>query len=135
MALFCLATYLATFQKIGRFFPNHLVTLLIVTKSLAYYKVVYITIVKNLISNSGKTKRKTCLFFFIFFFQKNVNTKKSITQNIFELTLIKTKLLYLTFYCFLWRRNNCPKVKMPSNCNIDSFIFCYRQVQNFQILK
>ena len=27
LALFCLATYLATFQKIGRFFPNHLVTL------------------------------------------------------------------------------------------------------------
>jgi hypothetical protein len=27
-ALFCLATYLATFQKMGQFFPNHLVTLL-----------------------------------------------------------------------------------------------------------
>jgi hypothetical protein len=27
LALFCLATYLATFQKIGQFFPNHLVTL------------------------------------------------------------------------------------------------------------
>jgi hypothetical protein len=27
LALFCLTTYLATFQKIGRFFPNHLVTL------------------------------------------------------------------------------------------------------------
>jgi hypothetical protein len=27
LALFCLATYLATFQKIGLFFPNHLVTL------------------------------------------------------------------------------------------------------------
>jgi hypothetical protein len=27
LALFCLATYLATFQKIGRFFPNHLVIL------------------------------------------------------------------------------------------------------------
>jgi hypothetical protein len=27
LALFCLATYLATFQEIGRFFPNHLVTL------------------------------------------------------------------------------------------------------------
>jgi hypothetical protein len=27
LALFYLATYLATFQKIGRFFPNHLVTL------------------------------------------------------------------------------------------------------------
>ncbi len=27
LALFCLATYLATFKKIGRFFPNHLVTL------------------------------------------------------------------------------------------------------------
>jgi len=26
--LFCLATVLATFQKIGQFFPNHLVTLL-----------------------------------------------------------------------------------------------------------
>jgi hypothetical protein len=26
-ALFCLATDLATFQKIGRFVPNHLVTL------------------------------------------------------------------------------------------------------------
>jgi hypothetical protein len=25
LALFCLATYLATFQKIGQFFPNHLV--------------------------------------------------------------------------------------------------------------
>jgi len=30
LALFCLATYLATFQKIGRFFPNHLVTLLLI---------------------------------------------------------------------------------------------------------
>jgi len=28
LALFCLATVSATFQKIGRFFPNHLVTLL-----------------------------------------------------------------------------------------------------------
>jgi hypothetical protein len=28
LALFCLATYLATFQKIGTFFPDHLVTLL-----------------------------------------------------------------------------------------------------------
>ncbi len=28
LALFCLATYLATFQKIGQFFPDHLVTLL-----------------------------------------------------------------------------------------------------------
>jgi hypothetical protein len=27
LALFCLATVLATFQKIGRFFPNRLVTL------------------------------------------------------------------------------------------------------------
>jgi hypothetical protein len=27
LAVFPLATYLATFQKIGRFFPNHLVTL------------------------------------------------------------------------------------------------------------
>jgi hypothetical protein len=27
LAVFRLATYLATFQKIGRFFPNHLVTL------------------------------------------------------------------------------------------------------------
>jgi len=27
LALFCLATYLATFQKIGQLFPNHLVTL------------------------------------------------------------------------------------------------------------
>ena len=27
LALFCLATYLATFQKIEQFFPNHLVTL------------------------------------------------------------------------------------------------------------
>jgi hypothetical protein len=27
LALFCLATVLATFQKIGQFFPNHLVTL------------------------------------------------------------------------------------------------------------
>jgi hypothetical protein len=27
MALFCLATYLATFPQIGRFFTNHLVTL------------------------------------------------------------------------------------------------------------
>ncbi len=27
LALFYLATYLATFQKIGQFFPNHLVTL------------------------------------------------------------------------------------------------------------
>jgi hypothetical protein len=27
LALFCFATYLATFQKIGRFFPNHLVNL------------------------------------------------------------------------------------------------------------
>ncbi len=27
LALFCAATCLATFQKIGRFFPNHLVTL------------------------------------------------------------------------------------------------------------
>jgi hypothetical protein len=28
LALFCLATVLSTFQKIGRFFPNHLVTLI-----------------------------------------------------------------------------------------------------------
>jgi len=28
LALFCLATYLATFQKIGQFFLNHLVTLI-----------------------------------------------------------------------------------------------------------
>jgi len=27
LALFCLATYLATFPKIVQFFPNHLVTL------------------------------------------------------------------------------------------------------------
>ena len=27
LALFYVATYLATFQKIGQFFPNHLVTL------------------------------------------------------------------------------------------------------------
>ena len=27
LALFCLATYLAAFSKIGQFFPNHLVTL------------------------------------------------------------------------------------------------------------
>jgi hypothetical protein len=27
LALFCLATYLDTFQKIGQLFPNHLVTL------------------------------------------------------------------------------------------------------------
>jgi hypothetical protein len=27
LALFCLAMYLATFQRIGQFFPNHLVTL------------------------------------------------------------------------------------------------------------
>ncbi len=27
LALFYLATYLATFQKIGQYFPNHLVTL------------------------------------------------------------------------------------------------------------
>ncbi len=27
LALFCLATYLATFKKIGQFFPNRLVTL------------------------------------------------------------------------------------------------------------
>jgi hypothetical protein len=27
LALFCLATFLATFQKLGDFFPNHLVTL------------------------------------------------------------------------------------------------------------
>ncbi len=27
LALFCLATYLATFKKNGPFFPNHLVTL------------------------------------------------------------------------------------------------------------
>ncbi len=27
LALFCLATYLATFKKIGQFFSNHLVTL------------------------------------------------------------------------------------------------------------
>ncbi len=31
LALFCLATYLATFSKIGRFFPNHLVTLTRIT--------------------------------------------------------------------------------------------------------
>jgi hypothetical protein len=28
LALFCLTTVLATFQNIGRFFPNHVVTLL-----------------------------------------------------------------------------------------------------------
>jgi len=33
LALFCLATYLATFQKIGLFFPNHLVTLLATLKT------------------------------------------------------------------------------------------------------
>jgi hypothetical protein len=27
LVLFCLETYLATFQKIGQFFPNYLVTL------------------------------------------------------------------------------------------------------------
>ncbi len=27
LALFCLATVLATFQKIGQYFPNHLVTM------------------------------------------------------------------------------------------------------------
>ncbi len=27
LALFCFSMYLATFQRIGRFFPNHLVTL------------------------------------------------------------------------------------------------------------
>jgi hypothetical protein len=29
LALFYLATYLTTFQKIGQFFPNHLITLLV----------------------------------------------------------------------------------------------------------
>jgi hypothetical protein len=29
LALFCLATVLVTFQKIGLFFPNHLVTLVV----------------------------------------------------------------------------------------------------------
>jgi hypothetical protein len=29
LALFCLATYLATFHKIGQFFLNHLVTLVL----------------------------------------------------------------------------------------------------------
>ncbi len=32
LALFCLATYLAIFPKIGQFFPNHLVTLVVVPK-------------------------------------------------------------------------------------------------------
>jgi hypothetical protein len=32
LALFSLATVLATFQKIGLFFPNHLVTLTIIDK-------------------------------------------------------------------------------------------------------
>jgi hypothetical protein len=31
LALFSLATYLATFQKIGQSFPNHLVTLVVKT--------------------------------------------------------------------------------------------------------
>jgi hypothetical protein len=35
LALFCLATVLATFQKIGRFFPNHLVTLVGAQKPLS----------------------------------------------------------------------------------------------------
>jgi hypothetical protein len=30
LALFCLAMSLATFQRIGQFFPNHLVTLQII---------------------------------------------------------------------------------------------------------
>jgi hypothetical protein len=32
LALFCLATYLATFQKIGQFFLYHLVTLFVTNK-------------------------------------------------------------------------------------------------------
>ncbi len=37
LALFCLATVLVTFQKIGRFFPNHLVTLIPLNHK-TYYK-------------------------------------------------------------------------------------------------
>ncbi len=36
LALFCLATVLATFWKIGRFFPNHLVTLHVSSKTLPF---------------------------------------------------------------------------------------------------
>jgi hypothetical protein len=38
LALFCLATVLATFQKIGQFFPNHLVTMLVTQLFLARAK-------------------------------------------------------------------------------------------------
>jgi hypothetical protein len=41
LALFYLATYLATFQKIGQFFPNHLVTLLINQISLRQHLFYY----------------------------------------------------------------------------------------------
>jgi hypothetical protein len=37
LALFCLATYLVTFQKIGQFFPNHLVTLKILQNMIKCY--------------------------------------------------------------------------------------------------
>jgi hypothetical protein len=37
VALFCLATVSTTFKKIGRFFPNHLVTLLPIHKNIDKY--------------------------------------------------------------------------------------------------
>jgi hypothetical protein len=36
LALFCLATYLATFKKIGQFFPNHLVAVIFFYKPFIY---------------------------------------------------------------------------------------------------
>ncbi len=51
LALFCLATYLATFQKIGQCFPNHLVTLA-PSLPLKYYN-------RNGVSANGKHKFKT----------------------------------------------------------------------------
>jgi hypothetical protein len=39
LGLFCLATVLATFQKIGQFFPNHLVTLDGTKKTIIWGKI------------------------------------------------------------------------------------------------
>jgi hypothetical protein len=60
LALFYLATYLATFQKIGRFFPNHLVTL--VTELGENEKKTFLTI-KLGEKNCENLPRKVVFFF------------------------------------------------------------------------
>jgi len=48
LALFCLATVLATFQKIGQFFPNHLVTLAPALTSNIRVELKWLTVTNNL---------------------------------------------------------------------------------------